>query len=170
MSTAVTPPVHVSWLKKFGQEVAKIIGVVGKDALPIEQKVVPIAEALLPQFTLEIIAADGIFEKAVEMVQNTEASFAAVGQASNGPAKLQVVLSMIGSDIDLWVKDKFAGSPGIVSGEKYLASKTGLVNSIVAFLNGIDGSSTNVIPSYASVAAAAAAQAAVAAAANTTGK
>lgn len=164
MSTAVTPPIHVSWLKKFGQEVGRVLGVAAKDALPIEKQIVPIAEALLPQFTPEIMAADGIFEKAVDEVTTMEAAFAAVGQASNGAAKLQAVLTSMNGVIDQWVANKFPGSAGIVSGEAYVAAKAGLINSIVAFLNGIDGSVVNIIPSSAALAAGSAAKAALAAA------
>lgn len=164
MSTAVTPAPHVSWLKKFGQEVGKIIGVVAKEAVPIEQKIVPIAEAILPGYAPEIALAAGIFEKAADMIATTEAAFLSVGQGSNGVAKFSAVLSIVGNDIEEWVHNKFPGSAAIVTGEQYLSSKAGLVNAVVAFLNGIDASSINVAPTSSAIAAAAAAHAALSAA------
>jgi hypothetical protein len=168
MATPATPavvaPVKQSWLKRFGHEVLVILGVVAKDVAPLEKIAVPVAEALLPAFAPAIAAGAGIFEKLLEMITTVEGTFAAVGQASNGPAKLQAVLAGIGPILDDYVQYHFPGSAAILKAEAYLASKTGLVNAVVAFLNNLEAGMVAAVPGSSAVAAAAAAQAAVAAA------
>src|SRR5579859_6561909 len=51
---------HVSWLKRVGQVIGRIVAVVAKDAKPAADIATPVAEALLPQFAPEIAAADGL--------------------------------------------------------------------------------------------------------------
>lgn len=161
--TPITPAPHVSWLKRFGQEVVKVIGFIAKDAVSIEKVAVPVAETLLPMFAPEINLAAGIFDKIAGLAQINEAAFAAVGQASNGPAKLNSVLTAVNQDLDAWVADHFPGAGAIQKGEAYIASKTDLVNAVVKFLNGVDASAANVKPTATAIAAASAAKAAVSA-------
>lgn len=167
MSTPVTPispappAPHVSWLKKFGQEVAKVVGFLAKDAVAVEHVALPVADAVLPMFAPEINLAGGIFDKIAGLAQINEAAFAAVGQASNGPAKLSAVLGAVNQDLDAWVADHFPGSSAIEKGEMYVASKTDLVNAVVKFLNGVDASAAAVNPTATAIAAASAARAAV---------
>lgn len=163
-SVAVVPPVqHVSWLKKFGQEVAKIVVFVAKDAVAIEHVAVPVAETLLPMFAPEINLAAGIFDKIAGLAQINEAAFAAVGQASNGPAKFNALLASVSSDLDFWVTNHFPGSAEIQKGETYVASKATIINGVIAFLNGINAAGATVLPTATAIAAASAARAAVAA-------
>lgn len=165
MSTVPSPPVaHVSWLKKFGQAVAKGIGIIAKDVLPAEKVIAPLAAALAPQFALEIGYASGLFEKIAGLASTTEAAFESVGQGSNGPAKLDAVLSVISSDLDQWVTSNLPGTEAILKGEAYLASKSDFVSAVVKFLNSIDGSGLMITPSPQAVIAVAATKAALTAA------
>lgn len=166
------PPAHVSWLKKFGQEVLKVLGVVAKDAAPVAQiatnVAAPLAELALPQFAPEIEIAKSWVNKGLNLILLNESAFAAVGQASNGPAKFQAVLNGISQDLDAWVANDFPGGAELLKGETYLADKTAYltnyINSTVAFLNSRNAASLNVAPTASATAAASAALAAVKAA------
>lgn len=155
---------HVSWLKKFGHAVGVALGVIAKDAEPVEKAAVQVAEFVAPQYTPLIQAADGIFEKGLNEVKLVEGTFTAVGQASNGPAKLQAVLSSLGPEIDAYTEANFPGSAQIIRGEAYIASKSTLINAFVAYLNSINANMAPAAATVQAIAAASAAQAAVAAA------
>jgi hypothetical protein len=149
---------HVSWLKKFGQDIEKAIGVAAKDIEPVEHVAAEVAEVALPQFSGLIGTVDGLFEKAVTAITTVEGVAVAIGQATNGQGKLEAVLNTIGVSLDTYVADNFPGSSAILKGEAYLASKTQFVNAIVAFLNSIDGGAVSTTPSTATLAAVAAAK------------
>jgi hypothetical protein len=160
MSTAApVTPVKQSWLKRFGHEVGVVLGVVAKDAQPIEKIAASTATALLPQFAPEIAYADGLATKILNMVKTTEGTFVAVEQGSNSLAKLQAVVTGTQSEMDQWVAQNFPGASAISQ-----ASRDGLVNAIVAIANDVDGNLALTTPTPAVIAAASAAKAAVAAA------
>jgi hypothetical protein len=160
MSTPVTPVVppvaKVSWLKKFGAEVVKVLGFVAGKAVPIAQAAGAVVSALEPQLAPAISIAENLVSKIAVQASTTEAAFQAVGQASNGAGKLQAVLSSIGPEIDTWIANSFPGASAAST-----ASKAGLVNAVVAILNEVDGSLALTVPTPAAVAASAAAKAAV---------
>lgn len=160
MSTApVTPAPKQSWLSKFGHKVGQILGVIAKDAEPVEKVAAATATALLPQFSSEIAYADNLATRILQQVSTTEGAFVAVGQSTNGPAKLQAVVQATSDEMNQWVTNNFGGSAQISD-----ASKAGLVNAIVAIANDVDSSLSLVNPTPAAVGAASAAKSAVAAA------
>ena len=154
----VPPAPHVSWLKKLGQDVLKVLGIAQK----VEAIAEPVVEALLPAS----IPAFSIFDRVIALVTTTESAFAAVGMQSSGPAKLTAVLGAVESLLDGWVTSNMPGSADILKGEQYLAARTAnataYVNAAVAFLNSLPASAQTATTPEA-VAAAGAAQAAVAA-------
>ena len=164
-ATPVAPAPKVSWLKRFGQEVLKVIGIVGKDAQAAEPVIVPLAETLFPAEAPLIAAGASWFDKAMNLIKINEAAFAAVGQASNGPAKLDAVAQGVEQDVDAWVQGHFPGSASIQKLEGYAAARkdliTGYTNSAVKFANWLDGHAVPPVPDAASIAAASAAAAAV---------
>jgi hypothetical protein len=168
MSTAppVTPAVPApkqSWLKRFGQSVWHFLS----GSLPADQKIIDagigVAETFFPQFAPEIEVAKNWFDKGVNLILLNESTFAAVGQAANGPAKFQAVLAGISNDFDAWVTGNFPGGAQLVKAEEYVAAKSAYlqqyINETVAFMNKFQ--STPAVPTASSVAAASAAQAAV---------
>jgi len=165
MASSATPAPKVSWLKRFGQEVLKVIGIVAKDAQAAEPVIVPLAETLLPAEAPLIAAGASWFDKAMDLIKINEAAFAAVGQASNGPAKLAAVTQGVEQDVDAWVAGHFPGSTAIQKVEGYAAARqdliTGYTNSAVKFANWLDGHAVPPAPTASAVAAASAAVAAV---------
>ncbi len=118
-SPAVPAP-HVSWLKKFGQDIVKVLGFAAK-AEPLVKEGAAIAEAAVPQFALPIAAGEGIFEKLVTWITSVEGSFAAVGQSANGAGKLQAVLAGVSGDIDSYVQANLPGTSSVLKGEAYMS-------------------------------------------------
>src|SRR6202790_135230 len=165
MST--TPPVIIppdpvpkqSWLSRFGHQGGGILGVVAKGALPIEKIAAGTATALLPQFAPEIAYADNLATRILQQVATVEGAFVVIGQANNGPAKLQAVINGTQASIDAWVQNNFKGAAALSQ-----ATRAGLVNAFVAVANEIDPALALVTVPPSAVAAGAAAQAAVAAA------
>lgn len=155
---APTPAPKVSWLKKFGQEVVKVVEFVAGKAAPIAQAAGGVVSTLLPQFAPEISVAENLVSSIAKQAQVTEATFAQVGQASNGPAKLQAVLSSVGPEIDQWVANSF---PGAATASATV--KAGLVNAVVAVLNDVDPNLALAAPTPTAVSAASAVKAALAA-------
>jgi hypothetical protein len=157
-STPVVPAPKVSWLKKLGQDVLKVIGVVQKDEPAVQSVVEALVPASAPVFA--------IFDEIVQIVVLGESTFAAVGLAANGPAKLAAALPGVEALLDQWVSDNLPGSSAILSAESYVAARTAnataYINAVVAFLNSLPASSQTAVTSGA-VAAASAAKAAVAA-------
>lgn len=124
----------MSWLSKIGSIIGKILSAVAKDAKPIVDIAAPVAEALLPQFSVEIAAADNLVTNIAKQATLAEAVAAAAGQATGtGAQKLAVVLNNIGPSIDAWVASNFPGAKAISA-----ASKSGLVNAVVAIMNEIE--------------------------------
>jgi hypothetical protein len=158
MSTAPAVPKKQSWLSKFGHEVGVILGVVAKDAEPVEKIAAATATALLPQFAPEIAYADNLATRILESVKNVEGTFVAVGQSTNSSAKLNAAIAGVQSEMDQWVQSNFPGAAKISQ-----ASRAGLVNAIVAIANEVDPNLALAAPTPSAVAAGAAASAAVSA-------
>ena len=148
----------VSWLKKFGQAVVKVVDFLAGKAIPIAQAAGAVVSAIDPVLAPEIAVAESLVSKIATQASVTEAAFTAVGQGSNGAAKLQAVLNAVGPEIDSWVSNAFPGAAKLST-----AAQAGLVNAVVAILNEIDGNLALATPTASSVAAASAASAAVAA-------
>jgi hypothetical protein len=118
----------MSWLKKIGAEIAKILGIVQK----AEPTVVSFTEALLPQFAPFIASADTIFQNIVKEIVAAETAAAAAGQSGTGPQKLAAVLANVGPMLDTWIASNFPGAAKLAD-----ATKAGLVNAVVAVLNDV---------------------------------
>lgn len=155
----VTGSTHVSWLKKFGEGVVKVVDFIAGKAVPVAEAAGAVVEAVEPQLAPEINVAESLVSRIAQQAQVTEGAMAAVGQGSNGPAKLQAVVNAVGPEIDAWVQNQF---PGAAKASNTV--KAGLVNAVVAVLNDVDGNLALSAPTPSSVAAASAASAAVAAA------
>lgn len=138
MSTAPAVPgtaPHVSWLKKVGHVIGKILGIIAKDAKPIADTAAQVATALFPQFAPEIAFADGLVTKIAQQAVVAEGLAAAAGTATGtGLQKLDVVLGNVGPSIDAWIANAFPGAATLSR-----ASKAGLVNAVVAIINEIEG-------------------------------
>src|SRR5271155_3450780 len=156
MATTPVVPAKVSWLKKLGQDVLKVLGVVA----PAEKVAEPFIEALLPAS----VPVFGILDEIFPIITVTEQAFSAVGQQSNGPAKLNAALSGVEAAIDQWTAANLPGSAAILATDAYiqakLAAATAYVNATVAFANALPASPATSVTS-SGVAAAAAAKAAV---------
>jgi hypothetical protein len=117
----------VSFLKSFGAGVKKVVDA----AMSIEQKAAPFLAAAVPELAPEIDIANRV----VTMIKTAEGTYAAVGQQANGPAKLQAVVSAIGTDFDAWISLQLPGGATLQDAENYAASKSDFVNSVVRALN-----------------------------------
>jgi hypothetical protein len=129
-----------SALKTIGKDFLKVVNF----GVTIEQKAAPVAAALFPQFAPEIDLAN----KTAAWIKLTEQSFAAAGQQSNGPAKLDAMVAAISADYDAFIKAQLPGSAVLQDAESFAASKADYVNSIV---KGIDAFS---VPAGSTVATA----------------
>jgi hypothetical protein len=125
----------VSWLKKFGQVMGKILGFVGNDAAKIANIAAPVAETLLPQFASEIQAADNLVTNIAKQAIVTEAVAQTASTAVTGPQKLEAVLTNSGPEIDAWVASAFPGAKTVSN-----VAKSGLINAVVQILNEVDPS------------------------------
>jgi hypothetical protein len=156
MSASVQPIAaaapHVSWLKKIGNVVAKIVGAVVK----VEPGIVRVAEIALPEFAPEIALADGLFSKALSLVVTSQGVFTAVGQASNNAGKLAAVLAGFGQEMDAYIATNFPGAKALS-----LDVKTKYVNVMVAIANELDGEAIATNPPASTIVAATAATIAV---------
>lgn len=156
-----------SWLSKFGHAIGVALGFIAKEAVPIAQAAGTIISIIDPVLAPEISFAENLVSKIAQQALVTESTFVAVGQASNGPAKLQAVIDSIGPEVDQWVVNSFPGAAKVST-----EVKAGLVNAVVALLNAADSNLALVPPANAapsatasvSMAAASAAKSAVAAA------
>ena len=158
-TVTITPAVpHVSWLKKFGHAVGVALGFIAKEAVPVSQAIGAVVGILDPAAQPLILAAENIVSKIAAQAAITEAAFTAVGQATNGPAKLQAVVDAITPEVNQWVLNSFPGAS-----KASTLTKQGLVNAVVALLNEVDGNLALTAPSSAALGAASAAVAAVAA-------
>lgn len=136
MSTTPAPTPHVSWLKKFGQIVGKILKVIAGETAPIADQAAKVAEVLLPQFATEIVAADNLIDNIAKQALITESVAAAAATPVPGQTKLDTVLANVGPEIDAWVSSRFPGATSVSA-----AAKAGLVNAVVAIANEIEGNS-----------------------------
>lgn len=128
------PTAKVSWLKRVGQFLGKVLGIVAKDAKPLADTAATVTEALYPQFAPAIAAADNLVTNIAKEALDAEVAAAAAGSQSSGPAKLNAVLANIGPAVDDWVAAKFPGAKQVSA-----ASKAGLVNAVVAIMNEVEG-------------------------------
>src|ERR1700730_9592293 len=124
-STPVTPAPKVSWLQHVGQILSKVLGVVTKDGATIEKLAVPVAEALLPQFTPEIQVADNLATNILKQITVTQGAAAAIGTANTGSQKLQAVTDSITAEFNAWIASAFPGATAVSA-----AAKSGLVQAI----------------------------------------
>lgn len=147
----VAAPAKVSFLKKFGQDVLKVITFIAGKAVPIAQAAGAVVSALDPVLAPAITVAENLISKIANQALITEAAFAAGGLATDGTAKLQAVLNAVGPEIQAWVS---AGFPG--AAQLSQAAQAGLVNAVVAILNEIDGNLALTTPTASAVAAASA--------------
>lgn len=129
MSAPIVTP-HISWLKRVGQVIGKVLGIIGHQAAPIAHIAAGVAGALLPQFSPEITFADGLVTKIAKQALVTEALAAAAATATSGPDKLGAVVDNIGPELDAWVASAFPGAAQVSA-----VAKAGLVNAVVAILN-----------------------------------
>lgn len=119
----------MSWLSKFGH----LFKLIFANAVKVEKAVEPYIEAVVPA----TVPAFHVFDYAVEIIKDVEAAFAAAGVVQGGAAKLAAALPSIGLALDAYTKAKFPGSDQVLKTEAYLASKTELINAVVAYLNAI---------------------------------
>jgi hypothetical protein len=152
----VTPAPKTSWLSRFGHEVGVVLGVIAKDAEPVEKIAAATATTLLPQFAPEIAYADNLATRILDSVKNVEGTFVSVGQSTNSAGKLNAAIAGVSSEMDAWVKANFPGAAAISQ-----ASRAGLVNAVVAIANEVDSSLSLVTPTPSAISAGAAAMAAV---------
>jgi len=133
MTTETTVTPKVSWLKKLGQGIVKVLGVLN----PIEKAAEPIVEALLPISTVGF----KLFDYIVAQVTNVEAGYAAISSAPTGVAKFNAVLPLVANALDTWVAENLPGSSQILVADTYLQSRTltatNLTNTVVSFLNSL---------------------------------
>lgn len=97
----------MSWLKKYGLEALKIFQI----AMGIMPAVAPVIEQVAPQSagTLDTLSKIG------SLVQNIEASFAALVQdgqmaSKNGAQKLAAILPLVDQELQAWVASALPGS------------------------------------------------------------
>ena len=133
-TTAPAVPAKVSFLKKIGQVIGKILGIAAKDAAPIASQAAAVASVLLPQFAPEIAMADNLVSNIAKQAIITESLAAAASTPVPGQTKLDTVLANIGPEIDAWVASSFPGATAVST-----ASKAGLVNAVVAIANEVEG-------------------------------
>jgi len=131
---AAAPAPKVSFLKRVGQIIGKILGVVAKDAAPIADQAAKVAEILLPQFSTQIQAADNLIDNIAKQAIVTESLAAAAATPVAGQSKLDTVLSNVGPEIDAWVASRFPGATSVSA-----AAKAGLINAVVAITNELEG-------------------------------
>ena len=110
MSTAPTPAPKVSWLKRVGQIIGKVLKVIAGDAAPIADQAAKVAEVLLPQFSTQIMAADNLIDNIAKQAVVTEALAQTAASPVPGSTKLDTVLANIGGEIDAWVASRFPGA------------------------------------------------------------
>lgn len=127
----------MTWLKKVGVFMGKVLKVVAKDAAPVSHQAAAVAEIMFPQFAPAIAVADGIVTSiAREAVQAEALASVATATPGDGVQKLAAVLSASGPVIDSWIAASFPGS-----GQVSTVSKAGLINAVVAILNEVEPTS-----------------------------
>ena len=138
MSTTppVVPVAKVSWLKKLGLDILKVLSIGNSVEKLIEKPV----ELLLPASAI----AFNLWDFAFGEITNVEAGYAAITTAPTGVAKFNAVLPVISQALDQWVVANLPGSAQILAADSYLQSKvqvaTNLTNTVVQFLNSLPAS------------------------------
>lgn len=117
----------VSFLKSVGTVTLKVLD----KGIQIFQKVEPGLQQAFPGATPFLAIADQI----VAWIKQTEANFAAVGQTSNGPAKLNAVVAAMSTSFDQWIQSQLPGDVKLQDAANYLAGKQAIVNGFVQVLN-----------------------------------
>ena len=130
----VTPaPAKVSWLKKLGLDILKVLNIVN----PIEKLIEKPVEAFLPITTIGF----NLFDYLVGQATNIEAGYAAITSAPTGIAKFNTLLPIASAALDQWVEANMPGSAEILKADSYIQAKTiwatNEVNNVVAFLNSL---------------------------------
>lgn len=139
MSSAATPAPKVSWLKHVGQAIGKILVIIATKVAPEADLASKVAEAMLPQFTPEIQAADNLIDNIAKEAIAAEAMAAAAGSAAGtGAQKLEAALVNAGPAIDNWVASRFPGATQVSN-----AAKAGLVSAVVTIMNEIQPASAS---------------------------
>lgn len=133
MATTVVTPAKVSWFKKLGSFLGKVLKAVVQDGATMEKAAEPVLLTLFPQWTMMIQAGDAIATKILKGAAIVETNATAIGAAQTGPQKLQAVLDMVGSDVDAWAAAALPGSAQLST-----AAKSGLVNAFVTIWNEIE--------------------------------
>lgn len=118
----------MSFLKKLGLAIAKVVGVVQK----VEPTVEKITIALLPQFAPAIESLGTLVQNILQEIVAAETAAAAAGQTGTGAQKLAAVTAKIGPVMDDWVSSNFPGAAKLAD-----ATKAGLVNALVEVVNDI---------------------------------
>ena len=133
MSTApaavVTAP-KVSWLKKVGQDIGKVLTFFAQKAPAVAVEAGTVASLLMPQFAPEIGLSENLVTNIAKEAVAVEGAASAASTATTGPAKLEAVVANVGPAIDTWVQSAFPGASAVSA-----ASKAGLVNAVVAIMN-----------------------------------
>jgi hypothetical protein len=131
-----TPVAKVSWLKKVGSVIGKILGIVAKDAKPVADTITQVVSVLYPGLASLAQAGDGLVSKIALEATAVEGVAAAAGTATGtGAQKLEAVLASptVTTAINDWVASAFPGAASLTA-----ATKAGLVNAVVAIINEID--------------------------------
>jgi hypothetical protein len=122
----------VSWLKKVGNVLGKILRIAAKGAAPAADMAAKVAEVMFPQFAPCIAAADNLIDNIAKEALTVEVMEQAGAAAQGGPAKLQAVLAASGPVIDQWIASRFPGANQIDP-----IKKTNLINAVVDIVNSI---------------------------------
>jgi hypothetical protein len=132
VAVTATPaaPAKVSWLKKVGQFLGKVVGLIAKDGKPVVDDAATVAKILLPQFAGEINIADNIADNIMQEIVTAEAAEQAGVGVSGGAAKLAAVAAASGPALDNWINSKFPGAATLSADVK-----NGLINAFVAVFN-----------------------------------
>lgn len=123
----------MSWLKKVGSFLGKVLHVVATEAKPVNDLIEPVVASLFPQFSGVLEIEKNWVDRVAAQAVKVEAVAAAAGQASGtGSQKLAQVLSSaeVNAAIDAWVAARFPGS-GKVSD----VARSGLISAIVGVIN-----------------------------------
>jgi hypothetical protein len=122
----------VSWLKQVGNVLGRILKIVAKGAAPAADTAAKVAEAMFPQFSAEICAADNLIDNIAKQALTVEVMEQAGAAAQGGAAKLQAVVGSAGPAIDQWLASRFPGATTVTA-----AKKANLISAVVDIINDI---------------------------------
>jgi hypothetical protein len=130
-TAAVVAAPKVSWLKKIGQDIGKVLTFFAQKAPAVAVEAGTVASLLMPQFAPEVTVAENLVTNIAKEAVAVEGAAAAAGTAGGtGVQKLAAVVANVGPAIDTWVQSSFPGASAVST-----ASKAGLVNAVVAIMN-----------------------------------